>query len=425
MLPIELGFWFCAFCVCYTYLVYPFVIALLARALGKTVDRSCKASRTVSVVIAAYNAEDRITRRIEEFLKAFSAYGLEGEIIIVSDGSCDATAAVARSHRDPRVRVLEFTENRGKAAALTAGCASARHEILVFGDVRQVWASDALDLLLSNFADPLVGAASGDLILQSPSGVLSGVGLYWRHEKWLRKQESRLWSSVGVTGAICAVRRELFQGIPSGTILDDVYWPLTVVTQGCRVVHDARALAYDRLPENAKDEFSRKVRTLSGNFQLLTLLPSALLPWRNPVWFQFVSHKLGRLVVPWALLAILVTSMRLANVHWVYRAALIGQVSFYLVSLVGFLKLVGLHSRLASTCASFVVLNTAAWLSFWKWVSGQAGQCWKSVEYTPVRSGANEATSAEFGLATAQTPVNMSPVATSQAALSSQVTGVI
>ena len=105
---------------------------------------------------------------------------------------------------------------------------------------------------------------------------------------------------VGVTGAISAVRRELFRPIPSGTLLDDVYWPLLVAMQGYRVIHEPRARAYDRLPERPLDEFQRKLRTLTGNFQLVARLPQALLPWRNPIWFQFLSHKLLRLLMPWA-----------------------------------------------------------------------------------------------------------------------------
>jgi biofilm PGA synthesis N-glycosyltransferase PgaC len=280
-------------------------------------------------------------------------------------------------------------------------------------------------LLMRNFGDKKVGAVSGDLVLQAPSGVLKGVGLYWRHEKWLRKQESRLWSSVGVTGAICAVRRRLFKGIPMATILDDVYWPLTVAIQGFRVVHDSDALAYDRLPERAQDEFSRKVRTLSGNFQLCFLLPSSLLPWRNPVWFQFVSHKLGRLAVPWALLGIFVVSVSLANMHWVYRAALISQMAFYAFSILGFLRPVALRSRIASTCASFLVLNAAAGLSFWKWISGRAGQSWKHVAYKPVRPQLTKETLVDLCLDTAQTMPALIAVASTQPATSSHASGVV
>src|SRR5262249_30716658 len=203
------------------------------------------------------------------------------------------------------VRVLERAEKTGKAACLTAGCAAATGEVLVFADVRQTWAPDALLLLLENFADPEVGAVTGDLVLERSPGVLAGVGAYWSFEKWLRRQESRVWSMVGATGAISAVRRDLFPGVPAGTILDDVYWPLRVAMGGRRVVMEPRAHAYDRLPPHAGAEFRRKVRTLSGNLQLMTLLPSALLPWRNPVWLSLMSHKLLRLLVPWLLLALL------------------------------------------------------------------------------------------------------------------------
>jgi cellulose synthase/poly-beta-1,6-N-acetylglucosamine synthase-like glycosyltransferase len=269
-------------------------------------------------------------------------------------------------------------ENSGKAAALSAGCAEARHDILVLADARQEWATDALGCLLENFADPTVGGASGDLVVEAAPGVMGGVGLYWRYEKWLRKTESRLHSTVGVTGAICAVRRELFRPIPAGTILDDVYWPLLVVMQGYRVVHDDRARAYDRLPGRALDEFRRKVRTLSGNFQLAARLPSALLPWTNPVWWQFLSHKLARLVVPWALLGALGAAGALDGP--LYRSLFWVQVASYTAGAVGTLG-PGAPTRVSSAAASFLVLNAAAWMAFWVWISGRSARSWGKVVY--------------------------------------------
>src|SRR5207245_1006943 len=199
--------------------------------------------------------------------------------------------------------------------------------------VRESLDPQSLKLLLENFADPSIGAVSGNLVLERTPGVLAGVGLYWRFEKWLRGQESRLYSMVGLSGSVSAVRRELFRPIPEGTILDDVYWPLQVVMQGYRVVLDERARAYDCLPESSRDEFRRKVRTLSGNFQLLGRLPAALLPWRNPVWLQYLSHKMLRLLVPWALLAMFAASLLLEPP--LYRLAFWGQVGFYFAGLVG------------------------------------------------------------------------------------------
>jgi len=180
----------------------------------------------VSIVLAARNEESAISRRLEELLMHLKDSELTGEIVLVSNGSMDATVARAREFETTGlVRVLELPDNVGKSAALTMACQSLGSDVIVFADVRQTWADDALPKMLENFADPRVGAVSGDLVLQSSTGVLAGVGLYWRFEKWLRRTESLIHAQVGVTGAISAVRRELFRPIPQGTILDDVYWP--------------------------------------------------------------------------------------------------------------------------------------------------------------------------------------------------------
>jgi cellulose synthase/poly-beta-1,6-N-acetylglucosamine synthase-like glycosyltransferase len=334
----------------------------------------------VSIVVAAHNEEGSVGRRLCELTQLLSSSGRDGEIILVSDGSTDGTAEAAREHAGGPVRVIELPRHVGKAAALTEGVAAARYDVIVFADVRQRWAPGALDLLLENFADPAVGAVSGDLVVGGKDGVIAGVGLYWRYEKWLRRQESRAHSCVGVTGAISAVRRGLFRPAPPGTVLDDVYWPLRVAMQGFRVVHDHRAVAYDRLPDRVRGEFRRKVRTLSGNYQLLMRLPEALLPWRNPIWFQFLSHKVMRLLVPWMLLAMLGTSAVLGGTF--YQWAFCGQASFYLLAFAGVWDGAPTRFRLLSAAASFLVLNTAAWLAFWIWAFGRASQSWNKVLYS-------------------------------------------
>jgi cellulose synthase/poly-beta-1,6-N-acetylglucosamine synthase-like glycosyltransferase len=277
--------------------------------------------------------------------------------------------------------IIDLPTKMGKAVALNHGCAAAAHPLLVLADARQTWARDAIDRLLANFDDPRVGAVSGDLVLESAPGVMAGVGLYWRFEKWLRQTESALYSMVSVTGSICALRRELFRPIPAGTVLDDVYWPLQVAMSGYRVIHEPKALAYDRLPERARDEFRRKIRTLAGNFQLMVRQPAALLPWRNPVWWQFVSHRILRLVVPWALLGMLVTSWLL--VSRAYHILFWVQIAFYCLGVASLRPSVAARSRVASGAASFLVLNAAAWLAFWVWISGSTSRSWSKVKYQP------------------------------------------
>ena len=207
---------------------------------------------------------------------------------------------------------------------------------------------------------------------------MAGVGLYWRFEKRLRQTETALHSMVSVTGSICA-EAESFRPIPAGTVLDDVYWPLQIAMQGYRVIHEPRALADDRLPDRTRDEFRRKVRTLAGNFQLMARRPAALPPWRNPVWWQFVSHKILRLVVPWALLVMLITSWVLVTPA--YRVLFWVQIAFYGLGVASLRPSVAARSWLASGAASFLVLNAAAWLAFWVWISGSSTRSWSKVKY--------------------------------------------
>ena len=386
MRAIEIIFWVCAAGVAYAYVGYPLLLLCLARLRPRPVRRAepgaaPRALPSVSVIIAAYNEEHRIASRRDEFAATLGAEGITGEIVIVSDGSSDATAAAARRDADPRVRVIELSQNVGKAEALTRGVAAATGDVVVFADARQRWAPDALRRLLENFDDPTVGGVSGDLVLKSSPGATSGVGLYWRYEKAVRKLESRVHSTVGATGAISAVRRTLFDPIPPGTLLDDVYWPMRVVMQGSRVVHDGRAEAYDRLPDKARDEFRRKVRTLSGNFQLVARAPEILLPWRNPLWLGFLSKKLLRLTVPWLLLGMLLASALLPGAF--YRTALVAQLAGYAIAAAGLNHSLASRFRVASAAGSFLVLNAAAWMAFWVWALGRADRSWKKVVYVP------------------------------------------
>src|SRR5207247_9241227 len=143
---------------------------------------------------------------------------------------------------------------------------------------------------VEDFAVPAVGCVSGELMLGEPDSGESaqGMGLYWRIEKQIREMESASGSVIGATGAIYAVRRSLLAPIPPETILDDVYIPMNVVRQGSRVIFDPRARAWDLPHLGTGREFARKVRTLSGNYQLLQLAPW-MLTSANPVRFEFVS----------------------------------------------------------------------------------------------------------------------------------------
>jgi len=369
-------FWFAAALIGYSYLGYAAWLWLRGRWSPRPVRRGSQLP-SVSVVMVVCNEEAGIARKIENLLSLdYPADKLD--IVIVSDGSTDRTPAILAeyvrdSREGTRVQTLMKLSSQGKAAGLNDGIQVATGELLLFTDARQYIEPDALRMLVENFSDPDVGAASGELMLGNPSSgeTGKGMGLYWRIEKKIRALESSSGSVVGATGAIYCARRGLLQAspLPEGTILDDVLVPMQVVRQGSRVVFDSRARAWDAPDLGDGREFSRKVRTLSGNYQLVQLAPW-LLTSENPMRFEFVSHKLSRLAVPFALLAILIASTFLPQPF--YRIALGLQLAFYALSLAALADFkIGPLSPLADPARTFILLNSAAVIAFVNFATGR------------------------------------------------------
>lgn len=355
-------FWISALIVGYVYIGYPCLLAVWARVADRgprAVPFGAGAWPSISIVIAARNEAHRLPARIRNLLD--QDYPGPSEIIVVSDGSTDAPASgLAPFGRS--VRLIEVAAG-GKPLALNAGVAASTGDVLVFADARQVFAPGTLAALVSNLSDPQIGGATGELVLDceqqdADTSVGEGIGLYWKYEKFLRRNESRVWSTLGATGAIYALRRQCWTPLPAGTLLDDVLEPMRAVLNGSRIVFEERAIAYDHASLDATAESRRKTRTLAGNYQILGQEPRLLVPFLNPVWLQYVSHKLGRLVVPWALVGLFIASLALARGNVFYALPLAAQGVFYGLALAG--AIFHARERFARIAFTFVMMNVAA-----------------------------------------------------------------
>ncbi len=300
----AIGLAICLAWLAYTYVGYAALVSGLAGISGKkqAAARLPKPTEfpSVTVVISAYNEEDRMHDRIRNLLAC--RYPRDKlQILIVSDGSVDRTAEVARRFPAECVRVVVSGQHRGKACALNLGLTEAAGEIVVFADMRQEFEPTVLERFGIAFADPSVGAVSGNLVIGSGEGSRSGFDLYWSLEKRIRRAEAVVDSCIGCTGAIYAIRRKLYEPLPEDTILDDVVIPMTIARKGYRVLYDWEARAHDPQPLEYSREKSRKRRTMAGNFQMFFRYPSWLLPWKNRLWWQLLSHKYMRLGAPLAL----------------------------------------------------------------------------------------------------------------------------
>ena len=356
---LDVAFFSFLFLVFHTYVGYPLLLMVWGMGKSATPVR-VYANPKVTIVIAAWNEARHIAARIDNCLQQIYPSEML-EIVVVSDGSTDETSSIVRSFASKGVSLVELETRMGKAVALNVGVAAAHGEIVVFADARQSFSPTAVRELVANFADALVGAVSGELILESNSAgpTAEGVGLYWTIEKWIRQKEAAIDSIVGATGAIYAIRRDLFEALPPGTILDDLLTPMRIVMQGYRVVFEGRALAFDRVAHDYSSEFKRKVRTLAGNYQAISFCPRLMKPWANRIFLQFVSHKVFRLMAPIALVGLFVTNaVHLGGWFTIFMAL---QITGYSLAIVGWwLNRVGVRERLTGAAFTFCLLNYAS-----------------------------------------------------------------
>jgi cellulose synthase/poly-beta-1,6-N-acetylglucosamine synthase-like glycosyltransferase len=357
-MAVKAAFWLSVLLVTYTYLGYPALLWIRSRYAARPWRRAA-ITPSISIILAVKNGAPLILRQAEHLLNIDYPSRLT-EVIIVSDGSTDGTDEILNTIRNPRLHV--FRQNsQGKAVALNLGMRHARNEILVFVDIRPQLAKGSLRRIVRNFADPRVGCVAGELRLVKDDHDIrvAAVGdLYWRYERWLRKCESAFDSPCGVYGGYYAVRKDLAVEFPLGTILDDMFQPLSIRRKGYRSVLDSSAIVWDSWPKTPGGEFERKVRTLAGNMQLIQLAPW-LLSYGNPLFWQFVSHKLLRLVVPVALLVSFGSSLALGHRTFFLLAA-IAQAIFYTSAAVGFLVPRNPLKFITGPASSFSLLNIAA-----------------------------------------------------------------
>jgi cellulose synthase/poly-beta-1,6-N-acetylglucosamine synthase-like glycosyltransferase len=392
---VKVIFWLSMIGLFYTYIGYPVLIWAVARLrprpwIVKPITPS------VSVVLAVHNGAVLLPSKIEHLL------GLDypdiKEIIFVSDGSTDGTAELLTRQRHPGLTTIVLNEHCGKAVAVNAGLAKATAEVILFVDIRPEIAPGAVQQLVSNFADPKVGCVAGELILRKESHDVASAavsGLYWRYEKWIRTCESICDSPVGVYGGFYAVRRDLAALQPAGMILDDMFQPLSIIRKGYRSVLDPHAYVYDTWPTRIENEFHRKVRTLAGNFQLFRLAPWTL-SLRNPVLFQLVSHKVMRLIAPYLLVLLLVSTLALSTGSLFFATFAVLQIFYWTIAIAALRYRIPALDRIAAPASALLALEAAAVVGLYRFLftSGPLWKIWNS-EPLQAKNATSESKSSE------------------------------
>lgn len=330
---IESVFWLLIGVAAYVYIGYPALLVALGAIIRRPVRRA-QCEPTVSMLVAAYNEADIIEAKLRNAL-ALDYPSDRLEIVVASDGSTDGTAAIARRFaEDTRVRICDYPVRRGKLATLNATVPELRGDIIVLSDASSMLAGNALRELAANLADPTVGAVSGVYKVRDRHAAELGdqEGLYWRYETFLKTREARIGSVLGAHGSLYAVRKSLYPFPDSNAINDDFVIPARIVARGYRVAYEPGAVAYESALEMSG--FGRRVRIMAGNLAQLGELKRLVRPPRIQPLFVFLSHKVGRMVVPFALVMAAVLNVLLIG-RPVYVATASAQALFYLLAVLG------------------------------------------------------------------------------------------
>ena len=383
---IRVLFWAATALIGYTYLAFPAVVALRARLAARPHAQADITPR-VSVIIGAHDEEASIDGRVANLLaQDYPADRLE--IVVASDGSTDGTVAAARRD-DPRVIVLDLPRV-GKAAALNAAVERSGGEILVFSDANTAYAVNAIRVLVRSFADPEVGGVAGDQVYlpaavpgdpgaELVDAVGVGEGSYWNLERRMKRYESLAGNVISATGAIYALRRELFRTVPDG-VTDDFITSTAVIAQDRRLVFEPRALAFEPVAGSSRSEYRRKVRIMTRGLRGVVLARALLDPRRHGFYaVQLLTHKILRRLMAVPLLLIAATSPLLWSHGPLYRLAAIGQVAVYGLGLLG----TGLRGhrlgrhRLLAFPAFFCLVNVASLHALFNLATGRRIARWE------------------------------------------------
>ena len=369
----QIIFWIAAFLPFYSYLGYPLILLALRLVIRKEIKKQ-PVTPFVSLLIPAYNEADVIHRKIENSL-ALDYPADRMEIVVASDGSSDETAAIAEARADGvRIRVLAFEANRGKVATLNASVPELRGEIVVFSDAPAMLYPDSVRNLVENFADPEVGAVSGlyKVVKAEQVNIGSSEDFYWKYETFLKVMESQLASTLGGHGHLHAIRKQLYPYPEPGTINDDYVIPVSVLAKGYRAVYEPSAIVYEEAHEMTG--FGRRVRIMAGNIQQLREIRTLLHPLRPLALFFFLSHKLSRLVVPFAMLTAFIANLFLLGSP-LYLAIFCAQLAFYLLAAAGAAR--RLRPKALMLPYYFCMINVATFFGFYHALTERRKMAWE------------------------------------------------
>lgn len=389
----EIIFWLSGFVIFYTYGgygIFLFLFLKIKSIFGLTkpfaAPLSDKNLPEVCLIIAAFNEKDYVDQKIKNSLSLDYPHD-KLTIIWVNDGSDDGTPDLVAKY--PEVVLLHNPKRSGKIAGMNLGAENSVAPILLFSDANTMLSANALKAAIRHFQDKTVGCVAGEKQFNKDKNQpvsAAGEGFYWKIESWLKQLDYQFYSTIGATGELFAIRRELFQKVESDTLLDDFMISMRTTLQGFRVAYEPEATASENGSSNVKEELKRKVRIAAGSYQSLIRLKKLLNPFFNPkLFFQYISHKVLRwTIAPLALISFLVSTLFILNdsdrqnMFSVYWVVFYLQFIFYLLAVFGLLtQNKPVRIKYVYAPFYFLAMNYAMFKGFFRYMKGRQSVLWE------------------------------------------------
>jgi hypothetical protein len=284
---------------------------------------------------------------------------------------------VVRKFGHKGVKLIRLTERRGKHYAQDEALKIAQGEIIVFTDVGISFGPGSLRRLVRNFSDPKVACVSSVDEVSTNKIKSNQEGLYIRYDMLLRKLESRIGASTGMSGSFYAVRKEFCHPFyPS--MSNDFYVPLRAVMKGYKAILDPQVKGYYATSGDPGDEFKRKTRTIVHGIEVLSKFKAVLNPFKYGFYsIQIISHKILRWLVPYFLTIIFATNVFLLSKGWIYLAFFLAQLFSYLIALAVHFKPELNNNPLSKVFYFFAITNLSILVSWYKYYVGERYVLWE------------------------------------------------
>ncbi|MFZ0389930.1 MAG: glycosyltransferase family 2 protein [Calditrichia bacterium] len=368
----------------YVYFLYPFLIWFISLIHSREIKPDGSYLPSISLIIAAYNEENVIEEKIRNSLNL--NYPKEKlEIIIVSDGSEDATNHLVKKYRDKGVILFEKSPRGGKTRALIYSIPKSRNNIVILSDANTMYHPNSIRELVRYMKDKRVGAVTGDVKIINESNEFGRQeNLYYLYERFIQLCESKIGSIIGVDGAMYALRKEAYLEPSPDIVLDDFVISMNAIRKGYRVIYNPRALAWENATPSVKQEIRRRKRITAGAIQ--GIIQNEGIPGSTQIveWLMYISHKLLRWFTSFFMLVILLSNFLLLGSP-LWNLFFLLQIAFYLLVMLGWILAQRALPAFLKIPFYFFMVNYAALIGIFKGLFGMQKVTWAKADRNLVR----------------------------------------